>query len=39
MTTLTLDSPKMANLKSEGEDTFQNEQKLLLPCLDSFLGF
>ena len=36
---VTLDSPKMADLKSEGKNTFQNEQKLLLPRLQCLLGF
>ena len=39
MITLTLDSPKMADLKLEGKNTFQNEQKLLLPRLECLLGF
>ena len=36
---VTLDSPKMVDLKSEGKNTFQNEQKLLLPRLECLLDF
>ena len=39
MITLTLERPKMADLKLEGKNTFQNEQKLLLPRLECLLGF